>query len=84
MKDLHESIERKAIVLLYKLIRSHPFLDCNKRTAFLTMIEFLHRNGKEVGYSRMLDYLNRKLLYDIADNSITLEDTGSILEDVIR
>ncbi|HUB92855.1 MAG TPA: type II toxin-antitoxin system death-on-curing family toxin [Candidatus Saccharimonadales bacterium] len=84
IRDLHESLERKAIVLLYKLIQSHPFLDGNKRTAFLTMIEFLHRNGKDIKYSKMLDYLNRRLLYDIADNKIVLEDVENIFEEVIR
>lgn len=71
IEDLDTTIENKAITLLYDLIISHPFLDCNKRTSFVSMQIFLNRNGKELEYSKSNEDLLKKLLYDIADNKIT-------------
>lgn len=61
VKDTNLSIERKAITLLYDLITAHPFLDCNKRTAFVAMQIFLKRNGKELSYSEANEYLFKRL-----------------------
>lgn len=41
-------INQKAATLLVELIRRHPFIDGNKRTAFEAMITFLKANGKEL------------------------------------
>lgn len=41
----HEVIERKAAYLMYNMIVSHPFLDANKRTAFVVTKRFLELNG---------------------------------------
>ena len=35
----------KAAVLFRSLVKNHPFLDGNKRTAVLSVSMFLHRNG---------------------------------------
>ncbi len=32
-------------MLGYRLLRNHPFLDGNKRVAFLAMVEMAERNG---------------------------------------
>lgn len=37
----------KAAVLLRSMIKNHPFVDGNKRTAILTVFAFLKRNGYE-------------------------------------
>ena len=41
-------INLKAATLLMDIIRRHPFVDGNKRTAFNAMIMFLKANGKEL------------------------------------
>jgi death-on-curing family protein len=35
----------KAAIILYNIVKNHPFSDGNKRTAFLTLISFLNRCG---------------------------------------
>lgn len=44
-RDVYESIEAKAAILCSRIARNHPLPDGNQRTAFICLIEFLHRNG---------------------------------------
>jgi death-on-curing protein len=44
-EELYSDISSKAAILFYLLIKGHPFIDGNKRTAALALIEFLERNG---------------------------------------
>lgn len=44
-KDLYPSIESKAGILFFLLVKNHPFMDGNKRTGALALLEFLERNG---------------------------------------
>lgn len=82
--DMNLSIERKAITLVYDLITAHPFLDCNKRTAFVAMQIFLKRNGKVLEYSEANEYVFRRLLYDIADNIVAYAEVEDILIKLIK
>ena len=43
--EFHPGLARKVAVLGYRLVRNHPFLDGNKRIAFLAMVEMAERNG---------------------------------------
>src|SRR3990167_2652977 len=47
-KDLYEDIYEKSVALLYSLIKNHPFVDGNKRTALHATITFLELNGSVV------------------------------------
>jgi death-on-curing protein len=44
-KDLYPTLEDKAAALLCSLIKNHPFVDGNKRTAVTVMAVFLGMNG---------------------------------------
>ncbi|NLG83080.1 MAG: type II toxin-antitoxin system death-on-curing family toxin [Firmicutes bacterium] len=44
-KDLHQGILAKATALMRSLIKNHPFIDGNKRTAVLAVLLFLEMNG---------------------------------------
>lgn len=44
MVDLYRTIEEKAAHLLYFLIKDHPFIDGNKRSASFLFIYFLEKN----------------------------------------
>jgi death on curing protein len=44
-------IVRQAATLYYGLIKNHPWLGGNKRTATTIVDEFLYRNGKEISAS---------------------------------
>ena len=44
-EELYPDLFSKAAILFYLLVMNHPFIDGNKRTAALALIEFLERNG---------------------------------------
>lgn len=44
-KDLYPGIFHKAAALMESLIKNHPFIDGNKRTAITSAGIFLQRNG---------------------------------------
>ena len=44
-QELYPDIFAKAAILIYLLIKNHPFVDGNKRTGLFALFEFLERNG---------------------------------------
>lgn len=42
----YPTLESKAAHLLYFMVKNHPFMDGNKRSAALLLIQFLHENGR--------------------------------------
>ena len=44
--EFHPEFELKAAVLCSRLARNHPLPDGNKRAAYLSMLEFVERNGR--------------------------------------
>jgi death-on-curing family protein len=44
-KDVYETIEEKAAHLLYFIIKDHPFIDGNKRSAAFSFVWFLRKAG---------------------------------------
>jgi death on curing protein len=59
-KFLHRTVFDKAAAYAYHVSRNHPFIDGNKRVAFVLMDMFLHQNRwtlnapEEEAYSMML------------------------------
>lgn len=45
-RDLYPTLNRKAAALFYFMVKDHPFQNGNKRIAIMTMIYFLHINGR--------------------------------------
>ena len=57
-KELYPSIEEKAAHLLYFIIKDHPFIDGNKRTASFLFVYFLDKNKylyRETGEKKIND-----------------------------
>lgn len=60
-KYLHETIFDKAAAYGFHLCKNHPFIDGNKRVAFLVMYMFLRKNGwilkasEKDAYAAMMD-----------------------------
>ena len=44
--EAYPEFVEKAAVLTWHLIRNHPMPDGNKRTAFVRLLEFVERNGR--------------------------------------
>ncbi len=79
-----KTLARKATVLLQGIIKGHPFVDGNKRTAFVAMELFLKKNGKELEHTKSDERLMERVLYDIAENRITEESLQEIISELIK
>jgi len=44
-EELYPDMAAKCAILLYLLVENHPFVDGNKRTAFLSTLRFVELNG---------------------------------------
>jgi len=58
------------------LVRNHPFLDGNKRTAFMVGYSFLSRNGKELSGT---ETEATAIMLDLASRNITEEELAAWL-----
>lgn len=47
-KDLYPNLFLKGAALVHSLLLNHPFVDGNKRTAVLALMEFFLLNGREI------------------------------------
>ena len=79
-KPAHKTIFEKAAAYGFHLCKNHPFIDGNKRVAFVCMYIFLQRNGwvikvsEEKAYQMMIElaegkYTKYKLTSWLKDNS---------------
>lgn len=46
-KEMYSSVFTKAAALLESIARNHPFVDANKRTAFMSALYVIENNGYE-------------------------------------
>jgi death-on-curing protein len=66
-KEIHKTVFEKAAAYGYHVCNNHPFIDGNKRVAFVLMNVFLQKNGWEVtaqeeeAYTMMMSLASRKL-----------------------
>ena len=77
-EELYPNLLSKAAILFYLLVKNHPFVDGNKRTAALALIEFLERNG----YT--LDATNDELYQftvDVASSALGKEEAEEWIRD---
>lgn len=75
--DLYSNIYSKAAALMDSLIRNHPFIDGNKRTAIASAAIFLHLNG----YSLIVT--NEEMVHFTlvcARSKVTLEEISAWLK----
>ena len=61
----------KSAVLAHSLLKNHPFIDGNKRTAMMAMEQFLYTNGLTITAKKGEIY---QLALDIENN--TFDETG--------
>jgi death on curing protein len=66
-RSLHRTLFEKAAAYSYHVCRNHPFVDGNKRVAFVLMDIFLQKNGRmltaseEDAYSMMINLADGRL-----------------------
>jgi prophage maintenance system killer protein len=62
----YPTIEEKAAHLLYFVVKNHPFIDGNKRSAAFLFVDFLNRNKRLIGKD------NQPIINDIGLAALTL------------
>lgn len=62
-RDLYSTVIDKAAALVESLLINHPFIDGNKRTAYVTLKIFLFTNGLNINASKDEKY---EFIIDIA------------------
>jgi death-on-curing protein len=77
-QDAYPGIHRKAAALFHSLVRNHPFLDGNKRTAFLATLAFYGLNGWWLD-AEQGDIV--ALALDIAEGVVDVESVSKALQD---
>lgn len=79
-----KTLSKAASILLYGIVIGHPFVDGNKRTAFVSMELFLKMNGKTLEHGKGDEHLMERVLYDIAQNNIKEESLEKIISELIK
>jgi death-on-curing protein len=70
-QELYSGLFSKAAILFYLLVKNHAFVDGNKRTAALALIEFLERNGYTLSVTNEELY---QFTIDVASSVLTKEE----------
>ena len=77
-EELYLDIFSKAAILFYLLIKNHPFVDGNKRTAFLALMRFLNINGYTLNATNDELY---QFTIDVASSVSTKEEVEMWIKD---
>lgn len=77
-QELYPDLFSKAAILFYLLVKNHPFVDGNKRTAALALIEFLERNGYTLNATNDELY---QFTIDVASSVSTKEEVEMWIRD---
>jgi death on curing protein len=80
-KYLHRTVFDKAAAYGFHLCSNHPFIDGNKRVAFVTMVLFLARNGYDLEASEEDAY---RMMMAVADGTARKPALSSWLKDHSR
>ncbi len=81
-KSLYKTIEQKASMLFYLMIKNHPFQNGNKRVAVTTLLYFLHENGRwlRVGNNDLYEFSKRIASGDSKDKDIFLKEISDFIK----
>ena len=76
-QDLYPNIYLKAGALIQSIVKNHPFIDGNKRTAFITTYNFLALNGIKItaGEREIV-----KFMVSVANQNLSVDEIASWLK----
>ena len=78
---LHDSITKMAAFYGFHLCNNHPFIDGNKRIAFVAMDTFLQKNSYEICATEKEAY---GIMIKLASGELTKEELTNWLENNIK
>lgn len=79
-RDLHRTIYDKTAAYLFHLIKNHPFLDGNKRTASMTALVFFSSNFK--GKFAFSDDEYQDLILQVAQGSSSKKEIANFFQNI--
>lgn len=82
-KSLYQTMESKAAMLFYLMIKNHPFQNGNKRVAVVTLYYFLRSNGRKLKVGNLELYKFAKQVAESKPsnmNEVLLEIRSFIIE----
>ena len=83
-QDAYPTLIQKAAALLHSMTANHPFIDGNKRTAWLATVVLLRDNGAEVITADDYDGEAARLVLAIADGSLReVDDIARLLAEMV-
>ena len=76
-RDLYKNIYLKAAALIQSIVKNHPFLDGNKRTAFSATYIFLWENGidLDVSHKEVVEFMVK-----VANENLSVDEISSWLK----
>ncbi len=72
--EAYPKFETKAAVLCWHLVKNHPLPDGNKRAAFLSLLEFVARNGRRWTRAPGDPAETDTIIRGVADGSVTQQE----------
>lgn len=78
-RDLHRTIFDKTAAYLFHLIKNHPFVDGNKRTAAMVALDFFTTNFQ--GAFAILDSEYQDLILGVAKGRISKKEIAKFFRD---
>lgn len=78
-RDLHRTIFDKTSAYLFHIIKNHPFVDGNKRTASMTAMVFFASNFKNAFCIFEADY--QDLILGVAQGSVSKKQIAKFFRD---
>ena len=76
-EDLYKDIYLKAGALIQSIVKNHPFLDGNKRTAFSSAFIFLNKNAVLITASQKEVV---RLMVEVANKNLSVDEISSWLK----
>lgn len=76
-QDLYQDIYLKSGALIQSIVKNHPFLDGNKRTAFSATYIFLKESGILISTSQNTVV---SLMVDVANKNLSVDEISSWLK----
>ena len=77
-KEVHKTLFEKAAAYGYHVCKNHPFIDGNKRVAFVLMDVFLQKNGREITAAEDEAYL---MMMSLASGKLSKVQLASWLKE---
>lgn len=76
-EDLYPDVYLKAGALIQSIVKNHPFVDGNKRTAYVSTFMFLKKNGVDLIVQKTI---GKKFMLEVANKNLSVDEISSWLK----